>query len=276
MDDTIIGFKYKLLESIGKGSFGVVYKGLNIFTKENIAIKIEKNTAKKKMLKHETIICKYLNNIEGIPKVRWFGKESSFLYTVYDLLGKDLVYLKTINGVFSDSKMYNIASQILTCLETIHSKDILHRDLKPDNIMFDVNNMGKVYIVDFGLAKKFKINGKHIQHKTNKSIVGSLNFCSINNMMGEESSRRDDLISLGYILLYLVMDALPWEHDISCDSIKESKKIENITVTNNNLKKYLNYCYSLKFNEKPNYNFLKTIFQCLPDNRSQKYNSELT
>tara|TARA_A100001015_G_scaffold251133_1_gene289942 strand:- start:10601 stop:11416 length:816 start_codon:yes stop_codon:yes gene_type:complete len=260
MANNVIGFKYELLESIGRGSFGIVYKGKNIFTQENVAVKIEKNTAKKKILKHETIICKHLNNIEGIPRVRWFGKEKDFLYTVYDLLGKDLVYYKTINGVFTDKNIDKIANQLLTRLEIIHSKDILHRDLKPDNVLLDVNGLGKLFIIDFGLSKKFKVNGKHIVNKGKKNIVGSLNFCSINNMLGDECSRRDDLISLGYILMYLHLENLPWENEENIEEIKKMKAIEDIKISNNNLKKYLNYCYSLNFSERPDYKFLKSIF----------------
>ena len=210
MCDKIIGFKYKLLESIGEGSFGIVYKGVNIFTKETIAVKIEKNTAKNKMLKHETVICKYLNNIQGIPKVRWFDKQ-----------GK------------------------------------------------------KIYIVDFGLSKKIRINKTHIDHKKNKKIVGSLNFCSINNMVGSECSRRDDLISLGYILLYLSIDNLPWENVRELDTIIEMKKMYTEIECSNNLKKYLNYCYLLKFNENPDYKYLKSIFTD-GTKKQQKYNIELT
>ena len=275
MGDRIIGFKYKLLESIGEGSFGTVYKGLNIFTKENIAIKIEKNSSKRKLLKHETIICKYLNNIRGIPKVRWFGKEQDFVYTVYDLLGKDLVFYKTVNGVFKEKDVNNVALQLLNCLEYIHKKDILHRDLKPDNILFDKDGNGNIYIVDFGLSKRFKVDKKHIEHKKDRNIVGSLNFCSINNMMGNECSRRDDLISIGYILLYLTIDNLPWENVKDVETIIKMKTLGNLETCNNTLKKYLNYCYLLKFTETPNYDYLKSVFKNSTNN-PEIYNIEVT
>ena len=276
MNKDLIGFKYKLLESIGEGSFGKVYKGQNVFTQEKVAVKIEKITAKKKMLKHETIICKHLDSINGVPNVRWFGKESDFLYTVYDLLGKDLVYYKSLNGVFSRENINKIANQLLTCLEFIHNKDILHRDIKPDNILFDSFKTEKLFIIDFGLSKKYKINNKHISHRDNKNIVGSLNFCSIYNMMGNECSRRDDLISLGYVFLYLEVDNLPWENIKNKDEIKKMKQLKNIDICNNILKKYLNYCYSLDFSQKPDYNFLRSIFNCPQDPKVQKYNVELT
>ena len=275
MKDKIIGFKYKIIEMIGHGSFGAVYKGRNMFTLEDVAIKIEMNSSKKKILKHETQICKYLDKVDGVPRVRWFGKEVNFLYTVYDLLGKDLVYYKLTNPKVDIIKIKDIGRQLLERIEIIHKKEIIHRDLKPDNIVMDKENKGKISIIDFGLSKKYKNNKKHIEFKTNKEIVGSKNFCSINVMNGYEYSRRDDLISIGYILLYLYYDKLPWE-DMDISDISSFKKLENVLPNNDSLDQYLKYCYSLKFTDTPNY---KKLIQYLTfDNRvaCDKYNIQLT
>lgn len=275
MKDSIVGFKYKIIEKIGHGSFGTVYKGMNMFTLENVAIKTELHKSKKKILKHETQICKYLGKIDGIPRVRWFGKELEYLYTVYDLLGKDLVYYKINNKKIGLTDINKIGEQLLERIELIHKKEIIHRDLKPDNVVMDLENKGKVYIIDFGLAKKYKNDGKHIDFKENKSIVGSQNFCSYNVMNGYECSRRDDLISIGYILLYLFYDKLPWEDDSLSDILKK-KKLENVLSGNNSLDSYLKYCYSLKFIETPNYKKLRDLFD-LNDNIScLKYKLQLT
>ena len=275
MDDIVLGFKYKILEPLGEGSFGAVFKGQNIFTSENVAIKIESDKSNHKVLKHETQVSKYLNKVEGIPRMRWFGKQGNFLYTVFDLLGKDLVFYKTMNGKIPIASIKKIGFRLLEIIEHIHKKDIVHRDLKPDNIVMDRENKGNIHIIDFGLAKKYKNNGKHIEFKKNKPAIGSKNFCSINVMKGCEYSRRDDLISIGYILLYLYYDELPWE-DKKTSSILCNKELENVVTSNDTLDKYLKYCYSLKFNETPNYKSLKTILIQPEGYGTAKYNCELT
>ena len=209
MNEVVLGFKYKLLEPLGEGSFGKVFKGQNIFTLENVAIKIESNDSNTKILKHETQISKYLNKVDGIPKMRWFGKQGNFLYTVFDLLGKDFVLYKTLNGKLNINDIKKIGYQLLEIIELVHKKEIVHRDLKPDNIVMDRENKGKIYIIDFGLAKKYKNNGKHNEFKKNRPSIGSKNFCSLNVMKGYEYSRRDDLISIGYIyFIYIMMNCL--------------------------------------------------------------------
>ena len=207
--------------------------------------------------------------------MRWFGKEVDYLYTVYDLLGKDLVYFKMINPKIDLSVIKEFGKQLIERIEIIHKKDIVHRDLKPDNIVMDKENKGKIFIIDFGLSKKYKNNKKHIEFKSNKDLIGSNNFCSLNVMNGYEYSRRDDLISIGYILLYLFYDKLPWE-DSELSNIKKLKELEKVLTGNDSLDRYLKYCYSLKFTDTPDYKKLK---HCLTSDTSValgKYNIQLT
>ena len=109
--------KYKLLERIGEGSFGSIFKGINIRTSELVAVKVESISSGNKLLKNESKIYQYLNSIDGIPKVRWFGKDFINNYMVLDLLGESLESLKQRKKVFSLKLVLQIGNQILTLLE---------------------------------------------------------------------------------------------------------------------------------------------------------------
>ena len=137
----------------------------------------------------------------------------------------------------------------------IHGKGLIHRDIKPDNFVFSQDGTD-VYIIDFGLCKKYIDNdNKHIEIKSGKTIIGTPNFVSVNVHNGVEPSRRDDLISLAYIILYLINGGLPWIREVK--EIKMQKQyILQWSKTPSNLIEYLMYCENLKFDETPDYDYL--------------------
>jgi casein kinase 1 len=95
-------------------------------------------------------------------------------------------------------------------LETFHGKGYIHCDLKPDNIMIgdfkeDLKNMNKIYLIDFGISNKYLDDeGNHIKHRSNVPFKGNLIFSSKNAFAETTLSRRDDIISLMYMLIYLI------------------------------------------------------------------------
>ena len=203
--------KYKLIEPIGSGSFGSVYKGQNNRTGEYVAIKIESLSAEIKLLRHESVVYQYLKDIPGIPSVRWFGKDCDNYYMVINLLGDSLETVKRRVGVFSLEMTISIGIQALTILKSLHEKQLIHRDIKPSNFVFGVGaNNKQLYIVDFGFCKSFTRENAHIEQTRTNSLIGSLNFASVNAHDCLSLSRRDDLESLGYLLLYLNLGRLPW------------------------------------------------------------------
>lgn len=254
----IINNKYLLIEKIGNGSFGSIYKGQNIRTKEFVAVKVENIKTNYKLLKNESIIYQYLNNNKGIPNIKWFGKDTENYYMVINLLGKSLQEIKNKLHNFSLSLILKIGIKIIQLLEMIHEKNLVHRDIKPDNFLFDSNN--NLYIIDFGFCKTYIENNKHISIKNTHGLIGSYMYASINAHKYNELSRRDDLESLGYMLIYFYLDFLPWQYmDCKLENnkiIEEKKNIINKENLPDVFIQYMNYVRNLLFDEKPNYSFI--------------------
>jgi len=262
---TIIFNKYKLLDKIGHGSYGEIYKGINIRTQEYVAIKIENIQHGKRLLKNEAIIYKYLNNCKGIPTIKWFGVDTHHNYMIINLLGHTLEYLKQQQpgNTFNFSLILKIGIQILELLQLIHTKGFIHRDIKPDNFLFGLNQSSNtIYIIDFGFCKTYLTHlNTHIKIKKLSGLIGTPNYASINSHNFMELSRRDDLESLGYILLYFLWGNLPWFAVSDNDAIKQMK---TDTIVSGNLptffKTYFNYVTNLQFIETPDYKMLLELF----------------
>ena len=201
----IILNRYEVLERIGKGCFGDIFMGRNIRNDVYVAIKVEKISSETKMLKNETKIYHYLSGNNGIPNILWFGKDDYNYYMVMELLGVSLQKVKETRPSFSLKSVSTLIGRIVEILEYIHAKRLIHRDIKPDNFMFGENDKKhNIYLIDFGFCKKYILdNGQHIECRTNRKMIGTPNFVSINIHDGIEASRRDDLESVVYIMYYL-------------------------------------------------------------------------
>ena len=262
---TTICNKYKLVDKIGSGSFGLIYKGINIRTNEYVAIKVENIQNGNKLLKNEANIYKYLNNSKGIPTIKWYGVDKQNNYMVNNLLGNTLEQLKQQQPTksFTLSLTLKIGLQIIELLQIIHEKGLVHRDIKPDNFLFGLNhNSNQIYIIDFGFCKTYLTNNnKHIEIKQHTSLIGTHNYASINSHNYIELTRRDDMESLGYVLLYFLFGRLPWESTHDNNAIKQMKIniIENTKIPIV-FYKYFSYVKQLGFIETPNYNMLRSLF----------------
>ena len=267
---------------MGVGTFGRVYLAIDIENKENYAIKIQKKLPDKRkllLLQKETEIVRDLSNEEGFPKLKIFFKENKRGFLVMSYLGDNLSNLFHYNqGRFSLKTVCMVALQILTRIETLHSKFYIHRDIKLENITIGPdNNYKTLYLIDFGLSKSYlDEDGNHLKMRTDKGMVGTVRYSSIYTQQGIEQSRRDDLISIGYLLVYLLKEELPWQKvKIDYNNIRDKEeKYKNILkikleTTNEflceNLPKqflsYMNYVKTLEFEQNPDYKFLKGLFQ---------------
>uniref|UniRef100_A0A6C0JXY2 non-specific serine/threonine protein kinase n=1 Tax=viral metagenome TaxID=1070528 RepID=A0A6C0JXY2_9ZZZZ len=256
----IIANKYRLIERLGNGGFGTIFKGENIRTTEQVAIKIEPISSETKMLKRETKIYQYLGKAQGIPQVKWFGTVDGYNYMVLPLLGDSLS-----SKTFSLTEALHIGQQMVKILKYIHEKYLIHRDIKPDN--FVLSQDGSIlYIIDFGLCKKYiDTEHRHIKMRTDRTLVGTPNFVSVNVHNGIEPTRRDDLISVAYVILYMVNGGVPWQVPRDNEFIKMQKMcILQWSKIPKELLEYLNYCNCLKFDETPDYDFLiNTLYQLI-------------
>ena len=264
--------KYRPLKKIASGSFSEIYSGVNIINNEKVAIKIEKRNIKNKYLESECYTLFSLKNI-GIPRVLSFGHNKEYDILVMPLLGKSLLDIfvsKNLNYEFKDICL--LAIQIIERIQWVHSKKIIHRDIKPDNFLIGLNDPHIVYLIDFGLSKKYKSTktGKHISISESKKFTGTIVYGSVNSLKCREQSRRDDLESIGYMLIYFMKGSLPWQ-SVKVDNKKDSylrmsqmKKSILPEILCNNLPRefadYMKYVKNLKFEEDPNYGYLRDLF----------------
>jgi len=254
--------KYKIIEKIGSGTFGQVYLGENSRSKEPVAIKVETINRYIKTLKYETKIYQVLSNIPGFLHVKWFGRDDCNYYMVMPLLGESLMTLKYYsNPVLSLAYIFKIGVEMIKRVQKLHELELIHRDIKPDNFVFGKNDDHTLYLIDFGLTKKYtrSDNTTHMDIEVNKSVVGSPKYASINVLRGVSPSRRDDLESIVYILIYL------WDvHDkITFYTIEDKLTIIHNTIIPTQLREALYYCRNLQFAETPDYTYLIGIFTAI-------------
>lgn len=279
MSDRVIGSKYLINKEIGSGSFGVIYNGYNITTKDIVAIKIERDRNDDILtLKHETRILALLKGTRGVVNLRWYGREAPHYFMVIDLLGITLERYKNLHGScvnnkrcgISKNKAVLIGVQMLNIIENVHKRRIIHRDIKPENFLFGRGEDTRLYLIDFGLAKQYiNSDGEHISYRSDKNLIGTVRYASINSHDNKELSRRDDIESIGYLMLYLIMRKLPWQGithtSYSCRLNMIRQKKQNIALQNipDPMKTYFNYIGNVRFDEEPNYVYLKTLINSL-------------
>merc|ERR1739847_252524 len=211
----------------------------------------------------------------GIPAIKWCGSEGDYNVMVMELLGPSLEDLFNFcSRKFSLKTVLLLADQMISRIEYIHSKNFIHRDIKPDNFLMGLGKKGNlVYIIDFGLAKKYRDNvtNYHIPYRENKNLTGTARYASINTHLGIEQSRRDDMESVGYVLMYFNRGSLPWQglravgKKHKYEKISERKMATPIEVLCKELPKefvsYLHYCRCLRFDDKPDYNYLRNLLR---------------
>ena len=277
-EELSLGKDYKLYlgKKLGCGAFGVIYKGINTINEKNIAIKCEKiKKANTLLLKNETEILNYLQNGIGIPKLYNYIQTPKYNFMIFEFLGpnlNELYHLRDKN--FSRNTILSLGLQMLNRIEFLHSRHIIHRDIKPENFLMGKGKKNSiVYICDFGLSKRFRDRktGAHIPYKNGKKFTGTPCYASIYTHLGVEQSRRDDLESLAYILIYFSKGNLPWRGIKSKNKKEKYDKILTIKMNTNNtdlcadlpeeFSKFLQYSKDLHFEERPDYEYLKNLLK---------------
>ncbi|KAF9130201.1 casein kinase I [Mortierella sp. 14UC] len=272
----VVGVHYRVGKKIGEGSFGIIYEGTNLLNNQQVAIKFEPRKSDAPQLRDEYRTYKILAGSTGIPNAFYFGQEGLHNILCIDLLGPSLEDLFDMCGrKFTIKTVVMVAKQMLSRVQTIHEKNLIYRDIKPDNFLVGKphsKHANMVHVVDFGMAKQYRDpkTKQHIPYRERKSLSGTARYMSINTHLGREQSRRDDLEAMGHVFMYFLRGGLPWQglkaatNKQKYEKIGEKKQSTPIKELCEGFPEefgiYLNYVRKLSFEETPDYDFLRDLF----------------
>ena len=261
-----VGGRYRLGKKIGTGSFGEIFEGTDIFDNSSVAIKLEHNTVKYPQLLFEAKLLKSIPGT-GIPTMHWFGIAGEYNAMVMELLGQNLEDLFSYcTKNFTLKTILMITIQLIERIKHVHDNNYIHRDIKPQNFLVGKDTTAKtIYILDFGLAKRYRDEHTHIHIplKENRNLTGTARYASCNAHNGLEQSRRDDMESIAYVILYFFKGKLPWQGLKCKDKNEKYAKIKEMKMSMtpeklcegfpNEFAKYLTAVKKLGFEEEPAY-----------------------
>ena len=276
MAASLVNNKYRITRRIGGGSFGEIYMGIGP-SGEKVAVKFERHATRCPQLRHEYKVYREITGCHGFASVYYFGQQDNYNVMVMDLLGPSLEDLfNKCNRRFSLKTVLQLADQLLERVDTLHARHLIHRDIKPANFVIGLGEQGNnIYCVDFGLSKRYRHpkNLQHIPHRDGRSLTGTPRYASINNHLGVEQSRRDDLESIGYVLIYFLKGSLPWQGLKARNAQKKYRLIlekkQSVSIAQlcqgcpAQFAEFLAYSRSLKFDAKPDVPYLRKMFRDL-------------
>jgi serine/threonine protein kinase len=212
---TILHEKYQVTKPIGAGSFGAIFEVQSLEDGKLYAVKLENRKSGSSQLRLESKIYKILDAAPGIPCVYDFWNEDTYRAMCMDRLGPSLhSYFLQCNKLLSLKTTCMVAIQMICRLEYLHQRSHIHRDIKPDNFVFGIGtNAHILYIIDMGLAQRYRDMKSfvHRPYKEDRGLAGTARYVSVNVHLGVEQSCRDDLESVGYVLISLRKGRLPWQ-----------------------------------------------------------------
>ncbi|KAL0076226.1 kinase-like domain-containing protein [Phycomyces blakesleeanus] len=272
----VVGVHYKVGRKLGEGSFGIIYEGTNLLNSQQVAIKFEPRKSDAPQLRDEYRTYKILAGCTGIPTAYYFGQEGLHNILVIDMLGPSLEdVFDMCSRKLSIKTVAMLAKQMITRVQSVHERNLIYRDIKPDNFLIgrpNTKTATMVYMIDFGMAKQYRDpkTKQHIPYRERKSLSGTARYMSINTHLGREQSRRDDLESLGHVFMYFLRGSLPWQGLKAATNKQKYEKIgekkQSTAVKDlcagfpEEFGIYLQYVRKLGFEESPDYDFLRELF----------------
>jgi len=271
-ENPVVFKKYKVKKKLGEGAFGDVYLGQTIENNSYVALKVEQRKIVKPILESEAFLLYSIAGI-GIPEVKSFGKVKNYNILVEPLLGKSLFDIFAENHKEMPLEdVCLIGKQVIDRIQWVHSKFIVHRDIKPDNFLIGKKDPNVIYLIDFGLSKKYRSSttNKHIRFGFTGKLTGTVRFASANALRGGEQSRRDDIESIGYMLVYFLKKKLPWQGVTGRKKMERYLKIYKMKKNTTpeelcsglfpEMVEYVSYSKKLEFEQEPDYNYLRKLF----------------
>ncbi|CAM8949676.1 unnamed protein product [Rhodiola kirilowii] len=279
---------YKIERKLGKGGFGQVFVGRRVSGGNEratgaaaleVALKFEHRNSKGCSYgpPHEWQVYNTLGGSHGVPKVHYKGKQGDYYIMVMDMLGPSLWDVWNTSGQAMSSEMVAcIAVESLSILEKLHSKGYVHGDVKPENFLLgqpSTSQEKKLFLVDLGLATKWRdsANGLHVEYDQRPDMFrGTVRYASVHAHLGRTASRRDDLESLAYTLVFLHRGRLPWQgyqgdnkSYLVCKKKMATSPEMLCCFCPAPLRQFLEIVVNMKFDEEPNYSKLISLFDGL-------------
>jgi serine/threonine protein kinase len=291
-EETQVGpyeLKTRLVRLINGGSFGQIFLGETVTDSAQVAVKIE-HPGQAEQLLYEGQVYRKLEGGPGIPKVWWYGMHGSmFNVLVMDLLGPSLHDLFMESGhKFSLKTVLMLVDQMLDCIQHVHARDFVHRDISANNFMMGLGEQSsKLFLVDYGLAKRVNSSPgwntmkSRMMFKYVRPMVGTARFCSIFCHQGQEEARRDDMESLGYLWLYLLRGKLPWQGIAAATSMEKLEAILSVKLATSlqdlcaglpeEFLTYMTFVRAMGQYDVPNYDAIKALFRALAAKEGIEY-----
>ncbi|KAI0051091.1 kinase-like protein [Auriscalpium vulgare] len=277
---------FRLGNSLGSGVSGSTFYAVNTLIDENVngnvvALKVQPVDISYPTNGHERTIYPLLQGGPGMPKLWASGVwERKWDWLAIDLLGSSLdsLYRKSGKGVMPLGSVVAIAVQLITRLEFMHSRGVLHRDIQLGNIVVGlVPQETTLYMIDFGFSKRYldARTRRHVKNRTEEYFIGNYWFSSVNvHCRGKTCSRRDDLEAAALMLIHLLTPGgLSWtrngvpKDDAAHDRLKREKRDTRPEDLCRGLPEefegFLRYCRSLSFTANPDYAHWRDRFRDL-------------
>jgi serine/threonine protein kinase len=281
----LIEDRYELKRFLGEGSFGYVYLAHDRRTGNTVAAKAALKDSDTDLFEREADVLFALTGVRGVPAIYGYFMGCEFVVgtanvIVMDYGGEDLdIVMRSRGGRLPLETVLDYGIQMIRILADVHDRRFIHRDIKPEN--FVVNEEGTLTLIDYGLAKRYMSStGQHIPYRDDKRLVGTARYASINMLMGIEASRRDDLESFGYLLVYLFHGRLPWQGLQAHNERSKQHKILNHKMATglstlfegmpHELVQYMRYVRMLRFADRPDYGMLSRLLELALTAQRQK------
>ena len=252
---------YTVLSLIGKGGFGDIYCVCDRNKQINYAMKTENKESIHKSIGRESTILSHLQGSPMFPRVEKIGETENCSYFVMELLGHSLSKIKfdSPDHCLQLGLSLRCGVQMLRCIEQLHKRGFIHRDIKPGNFLVRSDSIYTLVLIDFGLACSYvdKETGAHLPPRQNRAFSGTSRYASLGSLKGYDVSRRDDLISWFLSIVELAKGSLPWRKAASKEECIKIRKSIGIKALCSGMPREMIAIYSLinhlKFDETPDY-----------------------